>query len=127
MKCEKLPCRRYRVDKSPQRIRKYGGRVCEHGLRRSLREDLVHKGNIVNGAITVTGETVSVIITDARPQPAPRDLDTLEELVHLVVRELLAERREHVSQFSDANSAVAILVKYSKAADEVVCALSSVC
>lgn len=49
------------------------------------------------------------------------NLDTLEQLVHLLVRHLLAELREHVAQLADADEAVAFFVEYLEAADELLC------
>ena len=50
------------------------------------------------------------------------DREALQELVHFLVRHLLAELRKHVAQLAGANLAAAFLVKDLETLDELVCA-----
>merc|ERR1712098_762800 len=65
-----------------------------------LRENLAHKGLVVDVAIL-------------------SDRDAFEELVDFFVRELLAQAREDVAQLADANVACAVLVKHPESADKL--------
>lgn len=47
--------------------------------------------------------------------------DALEQLVHLLVAELLAQAGKHVAQLAHANVARALLVKDLEAAHELFC------
>ena len=47
------------------------------------------------------------------------DLRALQKLVHLLVRHLLTELREHVPQLAGTDEAVTLLVEYLETTDEL--------
>lgn len=49
------------------------------------------------------------------------DLDALEELVNLLIAQLLAQRREYVSQLAHSDVSSILTVKYGEATDEFLC------
>lgn len=53
------------------------------------------------------------------------DLDSLQQLIHLGIRQLLSQAREDVTQLSHSNEAVALLVEHLEATDELLCAFGS--
>lgn len=67
-----------------------------------LPQDLMHKRNIVDVSLG-------------------RNLDALEELIDLLVREFLTQRGEDVFELALADEAVAVLVKDLEPANELVC------
>ena len=110
-------------------------------------EEAVDEVDVVDVAIPADSQTSrhtqTLSASFFRPQPARRqsvppasiraqvdsrsDLDALEELVNLVVRELLAERGEDVLELALADVAVVVLVKHLKSADELVCSVAWGC
>ena len=52
---------------------------------------------------------------------ARSDLNTLEQLIDLLVRHLLTELGEDVSQLPSANVTVSFFIKYLETADELLC------
>ena len=49
------------------------------------------------------------------------NLGALQELVYLLVRHLLSQLGEHVTQFTRTNEAVSLLVENLEASDELLC------
>ena len=49
---------------------------------------------------------------------ARSDLDTLQQLVYLLIRHLLSQLREHVSELSSADEAVALFIEHLESTDE---------
>ena len=54
------------------------------------------------------------------------NLGALQELVYLLVRHLLSQLGEHVTQFTRTNEAVSLLVEYLKTSNELLCGSRSI-
>ena len=54
------------------------------------------------------------------------NLGALQELVYLLVRHLLSQLGEHVTQFTRTNEAVSLLVKYLETSNELLCGSRSI-
>lgn len=55
---------------------------------------------------------------------SPRDFDTLEQLIHLLLAQLLTQARQDVFQLALPDVAVAFFVEYLEASNELVCSLT---
>jgi hypothetical protein len=66
-----------------------------------------------------------VRVYHATDQDSRGDLDALQQLIDLGIRQLLSQAREDVAELSHSNEAVALLVEHLKATNELLCAFDS--
>lgn len=69
-----------------------------------------------------TFQATAAVKLESSSLHSPADLNTLEQLVNLVIGKLLSQTSQHVAQLACSDVAVALLVKHLETTDELLCA-----
>lgn len=69
--------------------------------------------------VSEPAQTVVLHQLPVKRKNLPVNLDTLEQLVDLIVAQLLSQAGQDISQLSSADKAIALLVEHLEAADEL--------